>query len=358
MSNDQGGARNEGESIVVIANPRAGGGRAGARRSEIEAGVARAFTHSRVLWTEHAGHGTLLARQVAEEAARNGEAPIIAALGGDGTCHEVVNGLFVDGVPVHRRVVFAVLPFGTGGDLVRTLHVKKNLQDALWVASTGMTLPLDVIKLTFPTRGAGGTLGAGQARGAGSSLTGARSEICINVVGFGINARVCELANKSAKRFGGTATFLSSILRALRTFEPVPVTWSWDGPDGPGGVTMETHAAFCANGQYCGAGLFVGKGGSMADGVLDLSIVPKMAALNAIGHLPKLYSGDFNTVPGVVQARVTRVEVSSAIPVETDGESIGDAPVVIEVLPRALMVRGGWLKPPFRAPDHSEATET
>lgn len=349
---DQGGARNEGESIVVIANPQAGGGRAGARRSEIEAGLARAFAHSRVLWTEHAGHATVLARQVAEQAARDGEAPIIAALGGDGTCHEVVNGLFVDGVPVHRRVVFAVLPFGTGGDLVRTLQVKKNLQDALWVASTGMTLPLDVIKLTFPPRG------AGPARGAGTSLTGMRSEICINVVGFGINARVCELANKSAKRFGGTATFLSSILRALRTFEPVPVTWSWDGPDGPGGVTMETHAAFCANGQYCGAGLFVGKGGSMADGVLDLSIVPKMAALNAIRHLPKLYSGDFNTVPGVVQARVTRVEVSSAIPVETDGESIGDAPVVIEVLPRSLMVRGGWLKPPFSAPDRPEATET
>jgi diacylglycerol kinase family enzyme len=246
-------------------------------------------------------------------------------LGGDGTCHEVVNGLFLDGVPVHRRAVFAVLPFGTGGDLVRTLQVKKNLQDALWVASTGMTLPLDVIKLTFPKR---------------------QTEICINVVGFGINALVCELANKSAKRFGGTATFLGSILRALRTFEPMPVSWSWDGPDGTGAVTMETHAAFCANGQYCGAGLFVGKRGSMADGLLDLSIVPKMPALNAVRHLPKLYTGDFHTVPGVVQARVTRVEVASVIPIETDGESVGDAPVVIEVLPRALMVRGGWLKPP------------
>ena len=339
MSKDQGGARNEGESILVIANPRAGGGRAGARRAEIEAGVSRAFAQSRVVWTEYAGHGTVLARQAAEEAARNGDAPIIAALGGDGTCHEVVNGLFVDGEPVHRRVVFAVLPFGTGGDLVRTLHVKKNLQDALWVASTGMTLPLDVIKLTFSHR-------------QGDSPR--RSEICINVVGFGINARVCELANTSAKRFGGTATFLGSILRALRTFEPMPVSWSWDGPDGPGAVTMETHAAFCANGQYCGAGLFVGKRGSMADGVLDLSIVPKMPALQAVRHLPKLYSGDFHTVPGVVQARVTRVEVASAIPIETDGESIGDAPVVIEVLHRALMVRGGWLKPPFGAADRAE----
>lgn len=332
-SGDQGGARNEGETLIVIANPRAGGGRAGAQRAAIEAAVARAFTHHRVLWTERPGHATQLAREAAEASARDGSAPIIAALGGDGTCHEVVNGLIADGQAVNRRAVFTVLPFGTGGDLVRSLEITKDLEAALWTASTGMTLPLDLVRVQFPA----------------SPQGPARTEICVNVVGLGINALVCQLANRSSKRFGGTVTFLGSILRALRTFEPVPVAWSWDGPDGAGSATVATHGAFCANGHYCGAGLYVGKGGSMADGVLELTIVPRMAAVRAVRHLPKLYSGALAAVPDVVQARVTHVEVRSVIPVETDGESIGDAPVVLDVLPRALMVRGGWLRPPLAA---------
>ncbi len=315
------GARNEGERLVVIANPKGGGGRAGANREGIEAAVQRAFGQGRVVWTERQGHATEIARELAIA----GEADIIAALGGDGTCHEVVNGLFKDGVVVNRRAIFTVIPFGTGGDLVRSLQIKKDLQAALWVASTGMTLPLDVIKLTFPT---------------------GRVEMCVNVAGFGINAMVCQLVNGSDKRYGGTVSFLGGILTALRQYVPRRVEWSWEGPEGAGSAVVETLAGFVANGQYCGAGLLVGKGGSMADGLLDVSIIPKMGGFDAVRHLPKLYGGEFGRVPGVIQARASRVELRSAIPIETDGEAIGDAPVTLEVLPKALMVRGGWLKPP------------
>lgn len=320
------GARNEGERLVVIANPRGAGGRAGQSRGEIEAAVSRAFTQGRVVWTERPGHATGIARELAER----GETDIVAALGGDGTCHEVVNGLFKDGAIVNRRLIFTVIPFGTGGDLVRSLEIRKDVRAALWTASTGMTLPLDVIKLTFPADAAGVE----------------RVEMCINVAGFGINAMVCKMVNASSKRLGGTLSFLGAILKALTTFEPRAVDWTWDGPEGPGSATMETHAAFVANGQYCGAGLFVGKGGSMADGLLDVSIVPKMAPLVAVRHLPKLYAGNFAEVPGVVRVTATKVTITRSIPIETDGEPMGETPVTIEILPRALMVRGGWLKPP------------
>ncbi len=320
------GARNEGERLVVIANPRGGGGRAGADRPGVEAAVARAFAKGRVVWTESAGHATQLARSFAE----SGEVDIVAALGGDGTCHEVVNGLFKDGVIVNRGVVFSVVPFGTGGDLVRSLQIRKNLKDALWTVSTGMTLPLDVIKLTFPASADGV----------------ARTEMCVNVAGFGINAMVCRMVNGSSKRFGGTATFLGAIFNALGTFVPQPVDWSWNGPSGPGQATVETLAAFVANGQYCGAGLFVGKGGSMADGLLDVSVVPKLPLLTAVRHLPKLYAGNFAKVPGVIRVTANHVEIRRSIPIETDGEPAGDTPVTLDLLPKALMVRGGWLTPP------------
>lgn len=320
MAEDGGhGARNEGESLVVIANPRAGGGRAGARKAEIEAAVSRSFARSRVVWTTAAGHATALAREAAEQA------DIVAALGGDGTCHEVVNGLFAGTSPVRRSVVFAAIPFGTGGDLVRSLKVPTSLERALWVASTGMTLHLDVGRVEW---------GEG------------RSELFINVAGLGANAEVCRLANQSSKRFGGRVTFLSSILRTLRSYTPRRVRWRFDTEGGVVEHDGETLAAFCANAHYCGAGLFVGKGGDLTDGFFDVTVLPRIGILEAVRFLPAVYDGSFGGIPGVFQVRARAVEVQDPVPMELDGEPVSDAPVRLSVLPRALQVRGGWIRPP------------
>jgi len=312
------GARNRGESLVVVANPRAGGGRAGAKRAEIERAVARAFERAEVRWSTAPGHAAELARQASTEA------DIVAALGGDGTCHEVVSGLLgPDAAP--RPPIFAVLPFGTGGDLVRSLEVPRALDGALWIAATGMTLPLDMGRVRWPD----GRVGH-----------------FVNVAGFGANAEVCRIANASSKRFGGRVTFVGAILHTLASWTPVPVEWAWSGADGDGAVTLETLAAFVANGHYCGAGLWVGRGGDMSDGQFELTLIPALSAFTAARLLPRLYDGRVDGVPGVVRVRASRVEVRSPVPMENDGEPLGEGPVVLEVVPRALQVRGGWLRPP------------
>lgn len=313
------GARNTGERLVVIANPRAGGGRAGRDRELIERAVDRAFERATVRWTEAPGHGAELARVAAQEA------DIVAALGGDGTCHEVVNGLFAGDEPVNRRVIFAVLPYGTGGDLARSLEVKGSLEDVLWIAATGMTLPLDIGRAEW---------------------VGGVTERFINVAGVGANAEVCRVANRSGKRLGGRFTFVGAILETLVSYRPVPVRWSWDGPDGTGEAELDTLAAFCANGHYCGAGLWVGRDGSMADGLFDLTLIPQVGALRAASLLPQAYRGRFDAVGGVLRVRAHTVRVESPVGVELDGEPRDPGPVRFGVLPRALQVRGGWLRPP------------
>lgn len=313
------GARNQGEKLVVIANPRAGGGRAGAQRSQIEAAVGRAFEHAEVVWTERPGHGTQIARE------RAPDADIVAALGGDGTCHEVVNGLFQEGRPVNRRVIFSTLPFGTGGDLVRSLEVPKRLDKALWIAATGTTLPLDVGHTRWAT---------GEER------------VFINVAGVGANAEVCVRANRSSKRFGGTVTFLGAIISTLLEVRARRATWKWSGPDGGEEIEMDTLAAFCANGHYCGAGLWVGRGGSMADGLFDFTVIPQLSVVRALGALPRAFAGTFDEIPGVYRRKASTVELQTDLPIENDGEPRSPGPLVFSVLPRALQVRGGWLQPP------------
>ncbi|MES2638640.1 MAG: diacylglycerol kinase family protein [Myxococcota bacterium] len=318
-SSDSSGSQNRGERLIVIANPRAGGGRAGANRDLVERAADRAFAQVEVRWTEGPGHAAELA------AAAAGEADIVAALGGDGTCSEVVNGLVPGGVPVKPKLVFGVIPFGTGGDLVRSLEVPRAVDRAYWMLGTGMTLPLDVGLYTWDD---------------GSTRA------FVNVAGIGANADVCRRANASSKRFGGTITFLGAVLGALAGFEARRVAWSWDGPDGPGEAELDTFAAFCANGHYCGAGMWVGKGGSMADGVFELTIIPPFGLAKSVRLLPFVYNGRLGEHPEVRRIRVTSVRVGTEIPLEGDGESLPVGPVRITSVPRALQMRGGWLNPP------------
>lgn len=313
------GARNRGERLTVIANPRAGGGRAGAERTTIERAVARAFEHARIVWTEGPGHATELTRGALAES------DIVAALGGDGTCSEVVNGFFEDGRPLSPNTIFTVLPFGTGGDLVRSLEIPKRLEDALWVASTGVTLPLDAGHVRWPD-------GSGR--------------MFINVLGFGVNAEVCHIANRSAKRFGGQVTFVRSIFQALASFAPREAHWRWEGPDGPGERTMTTLAAFCANGHYCGAGLWVGRDGRMNDGCFDLTVLPPLSLGGAVRRMPDAYRGHLEHVPGAFRVRATKVRLDSELPIEADGEPQAAGPVEVTAVHRTIQVRAGWLRPP------------
>jgi diacylglycerol kinase (ATP) len=316
------GARNRGERLVVIANPNAGGGRAGREREEIERAVDRAFEQAEVLWTQRPGHATELARVAAL-----GGADIVAALGGDGTCNEVVNGLMGAEGAVSPRSVFATLPFGTGGDLVRTLRVPRSLPEALWVASTGTTVHVDVGEVVFDA--------------------GARHWF-INVSGAGANADVCMRANRSKKRFGGTVTFLGAILATVREFEPRQTTWRWRNGQVWSEATLDCLGAFVANAHYCGAGLYVGKGGSMADGRFELTLIPRLSVGGALVALGHSRTGNLEKIPGAVVVKAEEVEMNGDLVVETDGEPRSAGPARWRLLPRALQVRGAWSAPPVQ----------
>jgi len=81
--------------LVLIVNPRAGRGTVGARLSAIRGALERNGLEHRVVTTEGPGHATA----AASEALRQGER-FLVAVGGDGTVHEVVNGMLEDDRPI------------------------------------------------------------------------------------------------------------------------------------------------------------------------------------------------------------------------------------------------------------------
>ena len=101
--------------LVVIANPRAGRGKLGARLPEIERILRQAGLDYRVVQTTHPGHAT----EAARAALHGGERYLVAA-GGDGTVHEVVNGMLEDGHPIAQDAVLGVVAAGSGCDFARS----------------------------------------------------------------------------------------------------------------------------------------------------------------------------------------------------------------------------------------------
>lgn len=322
------GARNRSEKICLIVNPRAGAGKAGRQISVLEQAVDRAFEQWEIRKTDGPRHAVELAAAAAEEGF-----DLVAAVGGDGTCNEVVSGLIDGERPRNPKVAFTVVPFGTGSDLIKTLKIPKGLSGALWIAATGITLPSDVGRASVTTE------------------QGPVDRTFINVAGFGTNGEVVLLANEMDKRFGGKLTFLAATIQAGLRYKPSPLVLEWDGPDGPGTWEGSLTSAFVANGAYCGGGMWVGRGGTMQDGVLDISVIPASPFARQVLSTPALYSGHIERFPGAWRARATRMTARAVnsvdVHIDLDGEMPGCLPAEFRILPRALNIRGGWTSNPL-----------
>ncbi len=322
--------RNKSDSICLVVNPRAAAGRAGREADRLRHLADRAFEKWDVRLTEGPGHASQLARVAADEGF-----DIVAAVGGDGTCHEVVNGLMDPAGGGPGSTVFTVVPFGTGSDLIRSLEIPKATAEALWIASTGITLRADVGKLSATTAG-------------GDS----NERFFINETSFGVAGEVVARVNRSGKKLGGFVSFLGATIGSLASFKPQPVHLSWEGPEGPGQWEGDIMNAFVANGHYCGGGMLVGRGGSMFDGWLDLTVLPPLGPFSSAANLPRLYRGTSHEAPGAFRVAVRSLEARCTSPsgtsllVDADGEQPGQLPLSVELLHQALQVRGGWVHDP------------
>jgi diacylglycerol kinase (ATP) len=314
-----------GSRVCLVVNPRSAGGATGRRLTELREVAARYFDDVDVRLTARPGEGAVHARDALGAGHR-----LIVAVGGDGTAHELVNGLVGDDRAVPAGVDAAVIPAGTGSDLVRTLGMPSDLDEAMSTVRYGEARRMDLtwVSLRHADRRDAVMVG-------------------VNVTGFGLNGDVVRLANQAEKRLGATVTFVGSVARALVGFRPPVVRVAWTDAAGEKGAWEgELLAAFVANGGWCGGGMHVGKGGSPLDGVLELTLVKPMPLRRVARGLQALYRGDAEQVDGVVRVPVTAVRATSTrlhdVRVDVDGEQPGTLPLSVRVLPAALSVRGVW----------------
>ncbi|MBI2067989.1 MAG: diacylglycerol kinase family lipid kinase [Deltaproteobacteria bacterium] len=295
------------KSLVII-NPTAGGGRAKALWPTLEPRLKEALGSFEIKVTKKRGEGQKIAGKTANFSR-------VIACGGDGTIHEVANGLFQ--IDERHRPVLGILSMGTGSDFIKSLKIPNDPFHQVATLKQGQTRKIDVGKIEFTLKGK------------------QEKRIFLNIVDAGLGADVLERLHTSRRFFGRSAAYLLATLQAYRHRKCHEMEIVVDGERG---WREKALLIALANGQCFGGGMRIAPHANLEDGLIDITLVRDLSPTRLPLVLPALYAGKLDHLPQVTMRRGRRVEINSSFPVplDIDGEQIGTLPLHLEVLPEAL----------------------
>lgn len=288
-------------SVVVLANPSAGDGKAGRLIGRVHAILDEIGVDHEIRVSGSAQDLEDLARAAGEHGGT------VAVLGGDGSVNLVVNGLFGAGATL------AVLPAGTGDDFAKAIDVGK-LDRATRLLADPKTAEVDLIGVT----------------------AGVEERRYINVAGTGFDSAVEEVAAGMRRRLGARGHYALATVKTLSRFVPAMFHVELDGAS----LDVDAMLVVVGNSSAYGGGMKVLPQASIVDGQLDVCIVSAMSKAAFLRAFPKVYIGKHGTHPNVtmLRGRNLKIEANRRMLVCADGERVGSLPAVFTVLPKAQQV--------------------
>lgn len=292
---------------VLIVNPKAGNGRVGRRWGQVEPKLWELLGARAEVWrSERPGHAEELAGLAAAQ-----NADWVAVVGGDGTVHEVVNGLCRFQAQTGRQAPrLCFLPAGTGNDFARSHGIPLN--------------PLAAAQALVPGQGKEVEIDIG--------LAGER--YFVNIGGAGFDAEVAADANRSGKTLPGAMPYILSTFKILFTYRNQPMVIHSDGK------RLERVALFVAVGvlPFHAGGMMMLPQADPTDGLLDVCIVGDIDKFTLVRLLRTVFTGGHVGHPKVEIFRAEQVEIegSPALHVHSDGEIVGNLPIAFRCVPKAL----------------------
>lgn len=244
-------------------------------------------------------------------------AQLLVVVGGDGTMHEVVNGVLK--ADLGQRVELAVLPLGTGKDVAGSLRIPTRLDAAIAVARDGAARTIDVGRATYTVEG------------------GEAEAYFVNFAGAGISGAIAARANRTTKALGGKVSFFWATVAVFSRWQPAEMAIAIDGVE----RRSRLLEALAMNGDYTAGGMWIAPEAAPDDGQFDVVLIGDFSKGEFVTTFPKIYRGRHvgHAKVEIVRARELRVDAPSPLPIVVDGEQPGTTPVRFELVPSALRVR-------------------
>jgi len=313
------------DTWFVVVNPHAGSGRTISAWQKAEVLLRDRHVHYASAKTERKKHAVEIVVNAAEKGYRQ-----FVAVGGDGTVHEVLNGIMIYLEKATNcklsDFTLAVIPIGSGNDWIKTHNIPRDIEDVVNFIAEHQFGYQEVVKVTQYS--------------ADNLEEEVRHDYLLNVGGVGFDARVCERVNaRKDMGKGGKLLYVNALLKVIKNSSSFPARVLVDGENVFEG---NCYSIALGTGPYSGGGMRQVPRALPDDGLLDMMIVPVIPLGYLVRQVPKLFSGNLDKVPEIVYAQgkqISILPVSYMVePVEVDGEVVGQMPVVFDVLPDQIRV--------------------
>ncbi|MEE1147702.1 MAG: diacylglycerol kinase family protein [Alistipes sp.] len=299
----------------VVVNPTSGSGKGLTDFPLISKLLRDNNIHHEAVFTEHKHHATALTVQAIDSGYRN-----IIVVGGDGTLHEVVNGLFIQQRVDPSEVTIAVISAGTGNDWIRMFGIPTRYSEAIRAIKEGHTFLQDVAEVDY------------------EESKYSQTRHMANVAGLGFDAAVIKRTlTSNAKDKFGKGGYLWCLVRAFFSHKATGAK-----------IWIDDRLVFndllfsiaIGVGKFNGGGIQQLPSAVADDGLLDVTIIRPVHWWHVVFRLRRLFNGTIYSIGHVThaQGKKIRIESSPETPLEVDGELYGHTPVELRVKHRKVKV--------------------
>lgn len=288
--------------IKFIINPEACRGKAKNKIDQIERLIKKSDFDYSIEFTKRPKHATDLAKKAAD----NGFETVVA-VGGDGTTHEVVNGI------VGSNISLGIIPIGAGNDFSNCLGIpKKDIKRSIEIIRTGKKKKIDLGKLD--------------------------DEYFMGFAGTGFDTMIVDLSFKKRNllKLLGSFFYIYGFYNILIRFKPIPLKIITKDSV----IEKKVVTIIVGNSWLGGGGMKLVPDAKLDDGLFDVCIVEEIPKFELFIVFPRVFSGTHITHPSVniIRTNFLRIESDRKMIVQADGEIIRSLPVNFELIPKALDV--------------------
>jgi len=296
------------DRFFAIVNPAAGGGKSATLAGATLARLRENGIKVDVIASSAPGHAGELAREAYAQGYRN-----FLAVGGDGTAHEIINGIFSRNANPDR-ISLGFLPVGTGNSFLRDF-TEKGAADSLKALLANRKRPVDLVRLSHAT-----------------------GEVySLNILSVGFTADVGAITNRVFKPFGHLGYLLGVIVRVIQ-LKRRALTLRCDDET----VWDDRRSLFLAfsNSKYTGGTMLIAPEADPSDGLIEFVRWGPIGRLGLLRMLPRLYDGTHMQHPLASRKSVRHVEFNIPLPTDVmiDGEILSLKCKELDIVPCALDV--------------------
>ena len=342
-------------NFILIANPISGKGHAKNIAEQAYAALTESGCQGQLVFTSASGDAMRFAREAVSDGIQS-----VIACGGDGTLHEVVNGIAM--VP---DVTLGVLPCGRGNDFAAAVGIPLKPDAAIATLLSGIPVRVDLGRCYNSRQpsavsnqeelgmeeGKGGRVGTDP-----SSLPAFQPDTdnrqpttlsadsrqptadCyfVTIATCGYDTEVSRRAAKGTPLFAGTASYAYAAVETLFYYEPPFVRLEGDFGIHEGPLLL---AATGITNRY-GGGFQIVPNAQIDDGLFDVCIIRPVSSLTVLRLMVTLFWGGHVSHPAVSmhQTRTLTIETDTPMLLYADGEPMCETPAIIEIIKDGLIV--------------------